>query len=99
MKIKPTPNYALNCNICIQGKMSNDKNKTLDRKVKILALLHSDLTEPIQPLGKERYVLNFIDDNSGLIMLYFFKHMASAYIRNRCYNGNTRKTPYESFTG
>ena len=25
--------------------------------------------------------------------------MASAYIRNRCYNKNTIKTPYESFTG
>ena len=32
MKIKPTPNYALNCDICIQGKMSNDRNKTLDHK-------------------------------------------------------------------
>ena len=25
--------------------------------------------------------------------------MASVYIRNRCHNKNTRKTPYESFTG
>ena len=25
--------------------------------------------------------------------------MALAYIRNRCYYKNTRKTPYESFTG
>ena len=25
--------------------------------------------------------------------------MASVYIRNHCYNKNTRKTPYESFTG
>ena len=25
--------------------------------------------------------------------------MASAYIRNLCYNKNTRKNPYESFTG
>ena len=25
--------------------------------------------------------------------------MTSAYIRNCCYNKNTRKTPYESFTG
>ena len=24
--------------------------------------------------------------------------MASAYIRNHCYNKNARKTPYESFT-
>ena len=32
MKIKPTPHYAPNCDICIQGKMSNDRNKTLDHK-------------------------------------------------------------------
>ena len=53
--------------------MSNDRNKTLDRKAtKILALVHSDLAGPIQFLGKEgyKYVLNFIDDYSGLIMLY-----------------------------
>ena len=193
MKIKLTPNYALNCDICIQGKMSNDRNKTLDCKAtKILALVHSDLAGPIQPLAKDRYryILNFIDDYSGLTMLYFskqksdtllttmkyltdiapyghkkclwtdnrmeftsepfqrllvlnrIKHEQSApysphqngtaerswwtlfsnarclliesklpqnlwvyalivsmYIRNHCYNKNTRKTPYESFTG
>ena len=31
-KIKLTPNYALNCDTCIQRKMSNDRNKTLDYK-------------------------------------------------------------------
>ena len=41
MKIKPTPNYyALNCDIRIQVKMSNDRNKILDSKAtKILALV------------------------------------------------------------
>ena len=34
--------------------------------------LHSDLVGPIQPLAKDGYehVLNFIDDYSGLTMLY-----------------------------
>ena len=34
---------------------------------------YRDLAGPIQPLEKEsyRYVLNFIDDYSGLVMLYF----------------------------
>ena len=52
--------------------MSNDRNKTLDCKVtKILALVHSDLAGPIQSLANYgyRYVLNFIDDYSGLTML------------------------------
>ena len=48
MKIRPTLNYALNCDVCIKGKMSNDRNKTLDCKAtKILALVHSDLAGPI----------------------------------------------------
>ena len=67
MKIKPTPNYALNCDICIQGKMSNDRNKTLDSKAtKILALVHSDFASPIQPLAKDgyKYVIDIIDDYS-----------------------------------
>ena len=74
MKIKLTPNYALNCDICIQGKISHDKNKTLDCKAaKILAFIHSDFVGPIQPLPKNgyRYVLNFIYDYSGLIIFYF----------------------------
>ena len=77
MKIKLTPNYALNCDICIQEKMSTDRNMTLDFKgTKILALVHSDLASPIQPLAKEgyRYVINFIDDYFGITMLYFLKH-------------------------
>ena len=54
MKIKPTPNYALNCDICIQGQMSNDKNKTSDCKAtKSLTPVHSDLAGPIQPLAKD----------------------------------------------
>ena len=75
MKIEPTPNYGLNC---IQGKMSNDRNKTLNCKAtKIFALVHSDLAGPIQPLAKDGYkcVLNFIEDYSDLTMLYFLKQV------------------------
>ena len=32
IKIKPTPIYALNCDICIHVKIFNDRNKILDRK-------------------------------------------------------------------
>ena len=50
MNIKQIPNYALNCDICIQGKMSNDRNKTLDSKAtKILTLVQIDLAGPINP--------------------------------------------------
>ena len=51
MKIKPTPNYALNCYICIQWKISNNRNKSLDCKAtKILALVHSDLRFKIKDM-------------------------------------------------
>ena len=56
--------------------MTESRSKTLDQKAtKILALLPSDVAGPIQPLGKEdyKYVFKFIDDYSGLIMLYFLK--------------------------
>ena len=77
MNIKPIPNYALNCDKCFQGKMSNNRNKILGCKAtKILALVRNDLTVPIQPLAKDgyKYVINFIDNYPGLTMLYFLKH-------------------------
>ena len=63
--------------------MSNDRNKTLDSKArKILALVHSDLAGPIQPLAKEgyKYVINSIDDYSGFTMLYFLKHKSETLL-------------------
>ena len=74
MKINLTIHYDLNSDICIQEKMSNDRNKTLDcEATKILALVHSDLLGSIQPLAKNgyKYVINFIDDYSGLTVFYF----------------------------
>ena len=81
MKIKLTPNYALNCDICIQRKMSNDRNKTLDcKETKILALVHSDLAGFIQPFAKDgyKYVINSIDDysNTSLTLLATKKYLA-----------------------
>ena len=77
-----TPNYALDCDICIQGNMFNDRNKTLDRKAtKILTHVQSNLAGHIQPLAKDdhKYVLNSIDDYSGL-MLYFIKDKSDTFL-------------------
>ena len=95
MKIKLTPNYALNGDICIQGKMSNDRNKTLNCKpIKILALVHSDLAGPIQPLAKDgyKYVINFIDGYSGLTMLNVLKHKSDILLDTMRYLADI--TPY-----
>ena len=83
LKIKLTSNYALNCDICIQEKMSNDRNKNLVCKAtKILALVHSDLAGPFQPLAEDgyKYVIDFIDDYSGLTILYFLKHKSDTLL-------------------
>ena len=68
--------------------MSNDRNKTLDCKAaKIFALVHSDLAGPIQPLTEDgcKYVLNFIDDYSGLTMLYFLKQKTDTLLTTTKY--------------
>ena len=88
MKMKPIANYALNCDICIQGKMSNDRNKTLDWKAtNILPLVHSDLAGLIQPLAKDgyKYVIDFIDKYSGLTMLYFLKRKPDTLLATKKY--------------
>ena len=88
MKINPTTNYILNCDIRIQGKKSNDWNKTLNFKAtKNFALIYSDLAGSIQPLAKygNKYELNFIDDYSGLTMLYFLKHKSDTLLATKKY--------------
>ena len=72
----------------IQGKMSNDRNKTLDCKAtKIVALVNNDLANAIQPLPKDgsKYVISFIDYYSGLTMLYFLKHKSDTFLATTKY--------------
>ena len=54
---------------------------------KILALVHSDLASPIQPLVKDdyKYVINLIDDGSGLTMLYFLKRKSNTLLATKKY--------------
>ena len=61
---------------------------------KTLALVHSDLTGSIQPLAKEgyKYVINFIDDYSGLPMLCFLKHKSDTLLATKKYLADI--TPY-----
>ena len=44
--------------------------------------LYSDLAGPIQPLVKDgyKYILNFINDYTGLTMLYFLKHKSDTLL-------------------
>ena len=57
------------------------------KATKTLALVHSNLAGSIQLLAKDGYknVLNFIDDYSGLTMLYFLKHKSNNSLTTKKY--------------
>jgi hypothetical protein len=59
------------------GKMTQPRNRKPDRRAKnILELVHCDLAGPVDPIAKEglRYALAFVDDYSGIAMIYFIRH-------------------------
>lgn len=66
----------LNCEICLQGKMSRIKFPQRTEKCarELLQLIHSDICGPMQtqsPSGK-RYLLTLIDDFSGYTLSFTF---------------------------
>ena len=66
----------IECKICTQGKMTQSRSRIPDRRAKApLQLVHSDLAGPVNPVGKDgfNYALSFVDDYSGVIMIYFLK--------------------------
>ena len=61
------------CGTCVEGKMIQHRNRKPDKRANsILELVHCDLAGPIDPIAREgfRYVLSFVDDYSGMIMIY-----------------------------
>ena len=64
------------CNVCIEGKMSQSSNRNPDaRATAPLELAHTDLAGPIDPVFREgfRYSIAFTDDYSGAVFVYFLK--------------------------
>jgi hypothetical protein len=75
MKISDKKEF--DCGVCIMGKMTQPRNRKPDKRAtKNLELIHCDLAGPIDPIAKEgfRYALAFVDDYSGIIMIYFIQH-------------------------
>ena len=71
-----TNKSKFDCGVCIEGKMAQYRNREADMKANsVLELVHCDLAGPIEPVAKEgfRYALGFIDDYSGILMIYFIK--------------------------
>lgn len=70
-----TDKSCFDCDICTEGKMTAYRNRKPDTRANnILDIEHSDLTGSIDPISKEgyRYAMDFVDDYSGLIYMYFY---------------------------
>ena len=79
MKILDKANF--NCSTCIEGKMCQNFNHTVNKSATYpLELVYSDLSGPITPISNEgsKYVISFVDDYSGLIFVYFLKNKSDA---------------------
>ena len=75
--MKITSDEEVDCKVCTQGKMTQSRNRTSDKRANApFDLVHSDLAGPISPVGKDgfNYALSFVDDYSGVIIIYFLKH-------------------------
>ena len=66
-----------NCEICIQEKFFQSRNRQSDRHAaSTFELIHTDLVGPIEPadINRHRYTMTFTDDFSGAIFVYFLKN-------------------------
>ena len=64
------------CGTCTQGKMCQTHSRKPDeRATAALEFVHCDLAGPISAVARDgfRYVLCFVDDHSGINMVYFLK--------------------------
>jgi transposase InsO family protein len=64
------------CSTCTLGKMPEFRNREADERAStVLELVHCDLAGPIDPVAKDgfRYAISFVDDYSGINMIYFLK--------------------------
>ena len=65
-----------NCEICIQEKFSQSRNRQPDRRAaSTFESIHTDLAGPIEPadINGHRYAITFTDDFSSAIFVYFLK--------------------------
>ena len=79
MKITDKTDYE--CDYCTEAKMTNKINRQPDPKAtKPLFKVHTDLCGPIKPISLKgsRYALVFVDDFSGMIVVYFIKQKSDA---------------------
>jgi hypothetical protein len=74
--MKITDHKEPECEVCIQGKMCQIRNREPDQKAQApLQFVHCDLAGPIEPTAKDgfKYALSFVDDFTGINMVYFLR--------------------------
>ena len=79
--MKITDKNFSDCSTCNLGKMNQTISKSPDsRATSPLELVHCDLAGPLSPVTKENYkfVITFVDDYSGLVMVYCLKNKTGA---------------------
>ena len=85
------------CGICAEGKMFQYRNREADRRATHqLELVHCDLSGPIDPVAKGgfRYAICFVDDFSGLFVVYFLKQKSDSIAATEKFLADT--APYGS---
>lgn len=81
MKVKNRENKSYECEVCVLGKMTNDRNKNPRVRSSVpLQLVHTDLAGPIDPMSSDgfRYAISFTDDYSSANFVYFMKNKSDA---------------------
>lgn len=72
--IGETDKSNLKCKVYMQGKFAQSRNRESDdRATAALALVHADLTGPVEPAPKDGFHYSVTDDYSGAIFVYFLK--------------------------
>ena len=70
------------CGTCTQGKMCQMRSRKPDEHATAtLEFVHCDLAGPISPVARDgfRYALCFVDDQSGINMVYFLKQKSESH--------------------
>jgi hypothetical protein len=74
--MKITDHKEPECEVCTPGKMCQTRSREPDQRAKApLEFVHCDLVGPIEPTSKDgfKYALSFVDDFTGINMVYFLK--------------------------
>ena len=74
--MKITDDAQIECEVCVKGKMTQNRSRKPDERAKsVFDLVHCDLAGPIKQVAKEgfRYALVFVDDYSGGTVTYFLQ--------------------------